>query len=220
MKAIIIGATGATGKYLVEQLLENGKYSNITVLVRRKYFSPHPRLKEVVVNFDELEKYTKEITGDIAISCLGTTLKAAGGKDKQWKIDFEYQYQFAKLASENKVPTFILLSSMGANPNSKIFYSRMKGALEKKIETLDFPNLVIFRPGPLIRPGTDRMGEKLSLPVIQFLNSMGILRIYKPMHVQELAKAMITKSGINFLKRTEIVESKDIFHLLTAGDNN
>lgn len=213
MKAVIIGATGATGRSLTEQLLKDASVTEVTVLVRRRYFPPQNKLREIVVHFDEIENFSGEITADIAFSCLGTTLKLAGSKEVQWKVDFDYQHRFARIIAKNNISTFFLLSSLGANENSKFFYSRMKGALETAIIKSEFPRLVIFRPGPLIRPNTDRLGEKLSIPAIRLLNAAGILRQYRPVLVDDLARAMIKKSKMN-LERVEIVSPGEIFRLV------
>lgn len=194
MKAIVIGATGATGTELVQQLCNDAAFTSVVVMVRRDALAPHPKLTQIVINFDQLEDHTADITGDVAYSCLGTTLKAAGSKDAQWKIDVDYQFQFAELARRNGVPVFALLSAMGANETSRIFYSRMKGTLEKKIEALDFPHLLIFQPGMLDRPGTQRTGEKIILAILKPLNNIGILKRYRPLPVSDLASIMISRS--------------------------
>ena len=145
MKAIVIGATGATGKEIVENLLNDQLFSEVIILVRKKSFKNHSRLNEIVVDFEHLEQYKNVINADIAFSCLGTTLKIAGSKANQWKVDFDYQFKFAQLAKENNIPTFVLLSALGANSSSKIFYSKMKGTLEDVIKNLQFTSL-IFKP--------------------------------------------------------------------------
>ena len=138
MKALVIGATGATGKDLVNKLLEDKDFQEVHAFVRRPLNIKNEKLKAHVVDFEKPEEWKDLVKGDVAFSCLGTTLKDAGSKDAQRKVDFDYQYQFAKNAKENEVEDYILVSSYGANPNSKIFYSRMKGELEKEVKN---PNL-------------------------------------------------------------------------------
>lgn len=213
MKAIVIGATGATGKALVCQLLQDPQFSEVVVFVRRKSFEPNPSLKEEVIDFREIEKYEAAIKGDVVFSCIGTTLKAAGSKDAQWEIDVEYPFRFAKAARRNEVPAFCLLSGMTANEHSKIFYSRMKGTLENKIKALGFPRLFIFQPSALIRPDTDRKGEQIMTPVLQFFNRLGLFRSWKPLPVAQVAKLMIQKSKTVEAK-TETLRMKEILKLL------
>jgi uncharacterized protein YbjT (DUF2867 family) len=210
MKAIVIGATGATGKEIVKNLLNDQSFNEIIILVRKKSFENHPKLNEIVVDFEHLEQYKNVINADIAFSCLGTTLKIAGSKENQWKVDFDYQLKFAQLAKENNISTFVLLSALGANSSSKIFYSKMKGALEDKIKKLQFTSTYIIKPGSLIRPNTDRMGEKLGVNFIQFFNKIGLLKTYTPITVKDLSKVMITlgktsKKGIHLIEMKEIL---------------
>lgn len=89
MKALIIGATGATGKELVDRLLGDNNYASVSVFVRRPFGKSHPKLTEHIVDFSDVNSFQDLITGDVLFSCLGTTLKDAGSKDNQWKIDFD-----------------------------------------------------------------------------------------------------------------------------------
>ena len=196
MKALVIGATGATGKDLVSQLLTDKGYDEVNVFVRRPLAVENPKLKTHIVNFDKPEEWKDLVKGDVAFSCLGTTLKAAGSKEAQRKVDYDYQYNFAKAAKENEVEDYILVSSYGANPKSKIFYSRMKGELEQSIKALHFNKLMIFQPGMLDRKDSERTGEVLGGKIIKFANKFGVLTQQKPLPTAVLAKAMINSSKI------------------------
>ena len=132
-KALVIGATGAVGKDLVEQLLKDDAFGSVTVFVRRPFAVEDPKLTVHVIDFDHPEPWKDLLHGDVLFSCLGTTIKAAGSQEAQWKVDYTYQYEVAKAARENGVGTYALVSSIGANPKSKIFYSRMIGALEEAV---------------------------------------------------------------------------------------
>ena len=215
MKAIVIGATGATGKYIVQELINDLQFDEVTVLVRRKSFSPHPKLHEIVVNFDKLEDYQEYIKGDVAFSVLGTTLKDAGSKEAQWKVDYEYQYEFAKLCVAQKVKTFVLLSAIGATPTSSIFYTRMKGELEVAIQQLNFEKLLIFRPASLKRPNSNRFSEKMMTTIAEGLNSIGLFKNYHVIHVKDLAKALI-EGAKKYDKGTHLIEVKSILKLFNV----
>ena len=104
--AIVIGATGLVGEQLVRQLLEDDRYGTVKVFHRRTTGISHPKLVETVIDFDSPEEWKHLITGDELYSALGTTLKAAGSKEAQYKVDYEYQFQVAKIARENDVPRF------------------------------------------------------------------------------------------------------------------
>lgn len=196
MKALVIGATGATGKDLVSQLLTDKGYDEVNVFVRRPLAFDNPKLKTHIVDFEKPEEWRDLVKGDVAFSCLGTTLKAAGSKEAQRKVDYDYQYNFAKAAKENEVEDYILVSSYGANPKSKIFYSRMKGELEQSIKDLHFNKLTIFQPGMLERKDSERTGEVLGGKIIKFANKFGVLTQQKPLPTEVLAKAMINSSKI------------------------
>jgi uncharacterized protein YbjT (DUF2867 family) len=196
MKALVIGATGATGKDLVNQLLQDKDFEEVNIFVRKPVDIQNEKLKVHVVNFENPEEWKSKVKGDVAFSCLGTTLKAAGSKEAQRKVDFDYQYEFAKAAKENNVGDYILVSAYGANPKSKIFYSKMKGELEEVVRKLHFEKITIFKPGMLERKDSDRTGEVLGSRIIKFANKLGLLESQKPLPTDILAKAMINSSKI------------------------
>ena len=192
MKALIIGATGATGKDLLSQLLADDTYAEVHSFVRKPMSISHPKLHAHVVDFDTPEAWSDLVRGDVAFSCLGTTLAVAGSKDAQWRVDYDYQYAFAQQCKANGVPTFVLVSAAGAKAQSKLFYNRMKGQLEDAVKALDFSCLLIFQPSVLIRSNSDRAGENLSVKTINFLNKLGILKRYCPMPTEVLAEKMLS----------------------------
>lgn len=190
MKALIIGATGATGKDLLAQLLEDEAYSEIHSFVRKPISITHPKLHAHVVNFDTPEAWADLLHGDVAFSCLGTTLALAGSKEAQWRVDYDYQYAFAQQCKANGVPTFVLVSAAGATVRSKMFYNRMKGQLEEAVKALEFTRLLIFQPSVLVRKGSDRKGEQFGLKMIVLLNKIGLFKRYRPMPTNVLAQRM------------------------------
>lgn len=211
MKALVIGATGSTGKELVEQLLDNNDYASVSIFVRRSIGNSHPNLREHIVNFSEIDQFTDLITGDVLFSCLGTTLKMAGSKENQWKIDYDIPAAFAVAAKKNGVRSFVLVSSYGASAKSNVFYSKMKGKLEDFISDLNFEQYLIFRPGPLIRENTDRFGEKVSVGLIKFLNGLGLFKNLKPISTAFLAEKLVKgqkklPSGKTILELKQILE--------------
>ena len=212
MKALIIGATGATGKELVQLLLNDSQYHEVAIFVRREVDFQHEKLKVHIIDFDAPETWRSLVTGDVLYSCLGTTLEAAGSKDAQWKIDYEYQYNFAESASSNTVGTYALVSSANANADSFFFYSKMKGQLEVAVQKLSFEKLIIFRPPILDRTDSDRTMEVFGVKVIRFMNKLGLLKSQKPMTPTTLAKAMVTsvtvlKPGIHSLENKAIANT-------------
>ncbi|UFH32657.1 NAD(P)H-binding protein [Chryseobacterium sp. C-71] len=196
MKALVIGATGATGKDLVKQLLSDKDFEQVDVFVRKPLTIQNEKLKTHIVDFEKPEEWKDSVKGDVAFSCLGTTLKDAGSKEAQRKVDYDYQFQFAKAAKDNNVEDYILVSAYGANPQSKIFYSKMKGELEDAVRKLHFNKITIFKPGMLERKDSERSGEVLGSRIIKFANKLGLFESQKPLPTNVLAKAMINSSKI------------------------
>jgi len=190
MKALIIGATGATGRDLVSVLLQDPHYTEVVIFVRRSSGMANHKLVEIMTDFDKLEEVSEYIKGDVWFSCLGTTLKAAGSKDKQRHIDYEIPAKFAEIAKRNGIARTVLLSAYGASATSSVFYSRIKGQLEEKIASLRFDSYIVFRPGLLLRKNTDRPGERLSSGVLRFLNSLGLIRKFRPLPTSTLAEKL------------------------------
>lgn len=197
MKALIIGATGATGKDLVDVLLQDNAYTEVVIFVRRDTGITHNKLKQVITTFDNLEKVSASITGDVWFSCLGTTLSIAGSKEKQWQIDYEIPLKFGEIAKRNGVKGLVLLSAASANANSKIFYSSMKGKLEDALVKLAFEPYVIFRPGLLLRNDVARFGERVAAVILKGLNGVGILKSQRPVETRLLAEKL-AKAGRAF----------------------
>ena len=208
MKALIIGATGATGKDLLSQLLADDTYSEVHCFVRKPLALSHPKLHAHMVNFDTPEAWADLLHGDVAFSCLGTTLAVAGSKEAQWRVDYDYQYAFAQQCKANGVPTFVLVSAAGAIAQSKLFYNRMKGQLEDAVKALGFVSLLIFQPSVLIRSNNDRGAENFSVKAIHFLNKIGLFKRYRPMPTNILAQRI----------RREVATATEGVHTFTLDE--
>ena len=190
MRALIIGATGATGKDLLNILLQDPDYKEVVVFVRRPCGMVHPKLAEIITDFDQLAGVFGYIWGDVLFSCLGTTLKAAGSKESQRHIDYEIPLEFATIAKSNEVPGLVLLSAYGAATDSRLFYSRVKGELEEAIANLAFDQFIVFKPGSLVRKGSDRLGERVMNATFSFLAGLGIMKRFKPLKTSSLAEKL------------------------------
>jgi oxidoreductase len=210
MKAIVLGATGAVGLDLVEMLLKDNAFSEVEIFVRRAMPMENGKLTTHIVDFKQLKDWQDMIKGDVVFSCMGTTLKAAGSRERQYEIDYTYQLEFAQAAHSNGVPIYILVSSTMANANSKLFYTRMKGELEEAIQQLHFQKEVIMRPPLLIRKNTTKTDEKVVVVVLKVLNALGLFKKQHPMPTEVVAKAMIVsaKQGVS-----GIFEPTDIWNL-------
>ena len=211
--ALVLGATGATGKEMVKLLLEDSNFSKVSLFVRRKIDVDHEKLTIHKIDFSRLNEYNSLVEGDILFSALGTTKQGAGGKKEQFLVDYTYQYEFAKIASENGVSHYSLISSIGANKNSFFFYPKIKGALESSVKSLKFNKIHIFQPPSLIRqPELIRSGEKYSIKFLQVINNLGFLKFLKPLLVKDLAMKIINESLLNQIEGITIYKSKDLFN--------
>jgi len=211
MKALIIGATGATGKDLVGVLLNDPAYTQVVIFVRKPIGRTHPKLKEVITDFDKQEDVAEYIKGDVLFSCLGTTLQAAGSKEKQWHIDYDIPLRFATLAKQNGVKSMVLLSAYGASADSRVFYSKMKGKLEEAMAALSFAQYIIFKPGMLLRKDTDRLGERVTLRILIVLNGVGLLKRFRPLPTAVLAEKLAKAPQVSSVG-THVVELDKVFN--------
>ena len=191
LTANVIGATGLVGKALIQQLLNDERFEKVRIFVRRETSLKHPKLEQLVVDFGKAETWAKQLTGDVLFSALGTTLKQAGSKEKQWEIDFSFNLNFAQKAKENGIENYVLVSSVGANAKSSIFYTKMKGELDEAVAKIGFSNLVILRPASLTGPRENRrMAEEITVPVLNLLTRF-VMKNYRPISDITVAKAMI-----------------------------
>ena len=186
--ALVLGATGLIGNLLTHRLVDSPFYANVKVFVRKSLTWKHPRLQEIQFDFDHPNGLLTQST-DI-FCCLGTTIKKAGSKTAFRQVDYQYPMDVAKLGLANGVQQFALVSAMGANVDSSIFYNRVKGEVERDLTALDYPTLLIFRPSLLFGDRTEyRLGERLASGVMRLFNPL-IPAKYKGIDADKVAHAM------------------------------
>ena len=209
--ALVLGATGSTGKELVKLLLNDSSFENVSIFVRNVPNIKNKKLKVYKIDFLKLEDYKDLIFGDVLFSALGTTLKDAKSKSQQYLVDYTYQYKFAKMAIENGIKYYSLVSSVGSNKNSLFFYPKMKGALEEDIIKLGFKKTYIFQPPLLIRHSNlMRPGEKIGIKILNIINRIGLFKSQKPLSVLELAKKMVNETKIKNKLSVNVYKPIDI----------
>jgi uncharacterized protein YbjT (DUF2867 family) len=207
--ALVAGASGLIGSSLVKMLLTEDQYSRVHILVRKEIDWIHPKLKQHVVDFDQLDSLALNFKVDDAFCALGTTIAKAGSQAAFIRVDHDYVISFAKMALSLGAEGFFVVSSMGASSSSKIFYSRIKGMMEENLKAFDFPTLVIFRPSLLLGPRTEkRAGEKFSGWMMKAFD-FAIPAKYKAIHVDQVAKRMIEvalygKKGVFILESDQL----------------
>ena len=193
--AVIIGATGAVGREILEEVLEKDVYKKVYVLGRSSVtnLANNEKLEKIVVDFENLEFEINILNNADVFAALGTTIKIAKTKENQRKIDLGYTINFAKMC-EGRVKSFNVVSAIGANSRSKSFYSSLKGELEEQLQKMNLGILRIYRPSLLIAKRADkRMMEdffiKLS-PMLKFILH-GKFKKYSPIEVELLGKEMV-----------------------------
>jgi uncharacterized protein YbjT (DUF2867 family) len=191
--ALIAGASGLIGHELLWILLNAKEYEHVIAIVRSPLDINHPKLIERVINFDEMDTYKELFKVDDVFCCLGTTIKKAKTKDAMYRVDVEYPVQLAKLTKEKGAKQFLIVSSMNANPNSTIWYSKMKGELEEKVRQVRFDSISIMRPSLLLGERKEfRLGEKSAEVLFNLFSFLfvGPLRKYKANRGVSVALAM------------------------------
>ncbi len=215
MVANVIGATGMVGRELVSQLLEREEIGLVRIFVRRKSGLSHPRLEEHLINFDLPGSWSSMVTGDLLFSTLGTTLKQAGSKEAQYRVDFTYNLHFAEAAAQNGVRKYLLVSAAGANPRSIVFYSRIKGELDEKVQKLPFQTIHILRPSILTGSREIRRpAEEWSAAVMGKVSRL-IFRDYRPISAATVARAMINAALWENRNGITVVKPGELFNLAT-----
>jgi len=202
--ALVVGASGLIGKHLTHKLLASQYYNKVTIIVRKKLTIEHQKLEQLVMDFDKID--TSKIIADDIFCCLGTTMKQAGSKEAFYNVDFTYPLNFAKAGLANGTKQFLIITAMGADEKSWIYYNRVKGEIEKALSDLRYPTLIILRPSMLAGEREHpRMGEKIGKIVMDFFAPL-IPDNYKVIAGEKVAQAMLelAQKGI---KNKDIYES-------------
>ena len=191
--ALLVGGSGLVGRFCLQALLEGPAYNSVVSLARRESAVTHPRLVQTVAPFEKLASLQLPPVDDV-FCALGTTIRKAGSQAAFRRVDYEFPLMVADHALKFGAKQFMLVSSVGADPNSKNFYLRTKGELEQALRRLPFKTLHIFRPSFLTGPREEsRLGESVAIPlakIFQFL-LMGGLRRYRPIAAQTVGRAMV-----------------------------
>ncbi|MEZ7734859.1 NAD(P)H-binding protein [Gemella sp. 27098_8_149] len=193
--AVIIGATGAVGREILKEILGSEYYERVYVLGRNSITSlpNEERLTKIIIDFENINFDTSILENADVFASLGTTIKIAGSKENQRKIDVDYTVNFAKLC-EGKVRSFNIVSAIGANSKSKNFYNSLKGELEDKLKEMNLGTLRIFQPSLLISKREDkRFLEEIFMkvaPIFQFVLK-GKTKKYSPIEASLLGKEMV-----------------------------
>ncbi len=196
--AILLGATGLTGEHLLDLLLASDDYDKVKVFTRRTTGKTHPKLEEIICDVLKLEEQSDAFTADEVFCCIGTTKAKTPDKTLYHAIDYGVPVSCAKLAERNNIPTLSIVSAIGANADSSVFYSRTKGEMEQAVFAYDIANILIYRPSLIYGEREDnRLGEKLGIALVTGLQKimMGKLAKYRAISGEQLAAALL--NGVN-----------------------
>eukprot|EP01116_Phalansterium_solitarium_P017005 TRINITY_DN4086_c0_g1_i1.p1 TRINITY_DN4086_c0_g1~~TRINITY_DN4086_c0_g1_i1.p1 ORF type:complete len:238 (-),score=58.57 TRINITY_DN4086_c0_g1_i1:651-1364(-) len=227
MKAIVIGGSGAVGRFVVKELFQSSNFSSVTVLARRPYGYPgvdtkSSKLREVIIDFERLADYSHEFEGqDVFVSALGTTRKQSPSKEAYFRVDNGYPMLAAELAKKAGVRQMAVVTTVGADANSWLEYGRRKGQLEDHLKSLKFDRLSIFRPAGLLGDRSDQdrpWYDRIILPTVAALNFL-IPQRWSGTQVSDVALAMrvALERPIDQVGTTEIYEVADLQRLAAAA---
>ena len=214
MNALVVGGTGLVGRHLVKVLLGSDTFSLVTVVVRKKCFKKHPKLREILFNFNDKKSLESLEVPDHLFCCIGTTIKKAGSQKKFKDVDFGIPLLFGNWAERNNVNSFSIVTSMGADRKSKMFYSRVKGEVENKVKKMSIPKINIFRPSLILgNRDESRPGEKLAQIIFKVINPLffGPLKKYKAIQAKKIAMGMVYYLEEDMGGGAHIIES-DMIH--------
>ncbi|SHJ13172.1 Uncharacterized conserved protein YbjT, contains NAD(P)-binding and DUF2867 domains [Hymenobacter daecheongensis DSM 21074] len=192
--ALIAGASGLIGSQLLPLLLASDRYSKVIAVGRRPVPHVHPKLEQRVLELDCLEEHRLSLIADDVFCCLGTTMRQAGSKTAFYKVDYLYVVKLAAVTAANFAAQFMVVSSMGADSDSRIYYNHVKGEMEKAVRQTPFRAIHIFRPSLLLgERGEKRSGEQFAAVLLRLLNPVlvGPLRKYRAVPAATVARAML-----------------------------
>ncbi|HEX8244960.1 MAG TPA: oxidoreductase [Longimicrobium sp.] len=213
--AVVLGATGLVGGHCVDLLLADAAWSRVTVVGRRSLEREHPRLVQRVTDLDRMGEAGDVFAADDVFCCLGTTIKKAGSREAFLRVDHDYPVAAARLAHERGASRFLLVSALGADAGSRIFYNRVKGQVERDVAALPFTGVALARPSLLLgRRAEHRGGEALAQTVMPLLSPVlrGPLRKYRAIEARTVARAMVRLAREGFTG-VRVVESDELERL-------
>ena len=192
--ACIFGSTGLIGSYLLELLIADKRYKKIIVFNRKQTLLQNDKIVQLVGDYKTLEEHKDQLIADDYFCCLGTTMAKAKTRQAFEYVDYTLPIEIGKIAIQNKVTNYAVVSSIGASAKSGNFYLSTKGKMEEAIKSSGFENLFIFRPSMLLgKRNETRLVESISKPVFSIIGFIlwGPLKKYRAIHGKVVAKAMI-----------------------------
>ncbi|WP_372793814.1 NAD-dependent epimerase/dehydratase family protein [Lutibacter sp.] len=209
--AIILGATGLTGSILLQKLINDDRYESIKLFSRKKMEGLPNKVEQFIGDILELENFLANFKANEVYCCIGTTAKKTPNKETYKRIDFGIPVTAAKLSKLNNIPTFMVVSAMGANAKSSVFYNKTKGEMEQEVLLQNIPNTYILRPSIIGGNRKEsRLLEKIGLIIFKIIQPLfiGKLKQYKIIVAEEIAQAMLNLANSKTSKEKIITSDK------------
>lgn len=179
------------GKQVLQLLLEDSYYSNVKAITRKPLDIQHSKLENIVLNFDQMDAHRDALIADDVFCCLGTTIRIARTKEAFRKVDYDYPVELARISKSLGASQYLLISALGADKKSSVFYNRVKGEVEEAIRAFDFKTFHVFRPSLLLGERTEeRVGEGAATSFFKIFGFLIPLK-YKAIESDKVAKAML-----------------------------
>lgn len=212
LTAIIFGATGLVGSYLIRLLCDSNQYDKVISFSRKHCGYENAKLSERISDLSDIRTVESEIKGDHLFCCVGTTIKKAGNQENFTKVDFDLPAEIADISKKNKVQHFLVVSSISADAESSSFYLRTKGQMEQHVIQSSIPKISIVRPSMLLGPRKEfRFGEAAGKVAMKLVTPLmfGKFKKYRGIHAEDVAAAMLTISATN-TEGAKIYESDEL----------
>ena len=209
--AIILGATGLTGSILLKNLLQNANYKSVTVFNRRSVGFQNPKLEEHIIDLFELEKYSEIFKADEVYCCVGSTKAKTPDEEIYKKVDYGIPLSAAKLCKKNNIPKLLIVSALGADPDSRFFYNRIKGEMERDVLAQKPEGTYLFEPSLIGGEREEKRFFEAAWKKFMKLGNhllIGPLKKYRSIHPENIAKAMIWVAGHGYSENQ--IESDEI----------
>ncbi len=193
----LVGSTGAVGQQVLQVLNKESQVDKIITITRKLSLNQLSKEENHVIDFSQLANLKEKIKADVFICCLGTTIKVAGSQAGFKKVDLDYVVEFGKLAETVSAKKLLVVSSVGADAQSSIFYNRIKGEMENELKKLKIPSLEIFQPSLLIGVRTEsRPGESFAQLIAPIISPLlqGSLKKYRPIKITDVARAICIRA--------------------------